>query len=954
MANYQVLKNSIMQVIKQNGNEEITGDLLQQTLIAMVNTIGNGYNFKGLLSRPLTPPVTDTNVFYVVNTPGEYTNYGPDMRVLPNEIAIFKYDGQWHKDLVLNDRFVDFSTAQIINNIKTFAVGLNAPFYAITDTEQGITLDDALNAKADEAIVATILALIPAQATPQNQLADKDFVNASISSNTANFIGTFDSLEELEAYPTAGLTNNDYAFVISTDSQGNVVYKRYKWVANTDAWLFEYDLNNSSFTAAQWAAINSGITQGNWDYVLNLVQSWVNIIPDDATAQNPLVARQYLKDRHVILPLLTQEATQEQLQAVYNAIMGAPNDAAFFLTLPDNRGIMPLAVAKSGTQAFAQYADGRFSHELKITLANGVYILEKTDREFATSDLYYDKIAVDAKFAELLDGLENGIIIPALAENLNSPDGVTEQTPFIFRTTGGTTSINSGFAEIKALKGNSVVWNQIFNHNYVRFEMQHDATFYTIERGNKGQLFVSRPYREEDYSSMNIFIYINIPLKAGCKYMIDCTYNITNVRKISVGFYDGVEYLFTGNENHSIFTPHRDFDVTLSRINCSTYSLNNAASGEVIPCLHNLTQMFGAGNEPTTYEEFIARKSLVADEYAYNPGEIISVDVDKIKTIGFNAYNHTTGIARVLGGKEYEIVGAYDSLTLGGETIVPVNGKFTPAVDGDLVVTGGNVNTTCVHLVWSGYRNGEYQPYEEHELDLSWYKQIRKSDGTLLFEDGKLRSASTPHDIVTETQATKRIGVKVFDGTEGWQEAAAGYGFALRKNVYLPGVSPTYGLANALCNYYRIGYATNRAFYFYTLDFDIRDDNYTDVISWKAHLAELYAAGTPLVVIYELAEPIVVDYDARLMNYRVDDFGTEEFVVNDGVTAPVAHTIVYKTNLRDEIRNLPKNYQSQTSMDNALNAIAAALNLTITKTWNDTTKAYQYTVTPNVTPTIEE
>lgn len=101
---------------------------------------------------------------------------------------------------------------------------------------------------------------IPSQATAQNQLADKNFVNSSIATNTANFIGTFNSVAELEAY-SGTLTNNDYAFVIGTDSEGNTIYNRYKYTGTE--WLFEYALNNSSFTAAQWAAINSGITSTN-------------------------------------------------------------------------------------------------------------------------------------------------------------------------------------------------------------------------------------------------------------------------------------------------------------------------------------------------------------------------------------------------------------------------------------------------------------------------------------------------------------------------------------------------------------------------------------------------------------------------------------------------------------------------------------------------------------------
>ena len=92
-----------------------------------------------------------------------------------------------------------------------------------------------------------------------------DFVNSSIATNTANYISNngepFTSVEELEAY-TGTVTNNDYAFVTGTDSEGNTYYDRYKATVSgsTVTWALEYRLNNSSFTAAQWSAINSGIT----------------------------------------------------------------------------------------------------------------------------------------------------------------------------------------------------------------------------------------------------------------------------------------------------------------------------------------------------------------------------------------------------------------------------------------------------------------------------------------------------------------------------------------------------------------------------------------------------------------------------------------------------------------------------------------------------------------------
>ena len=107
--------------------------------------------------------------------------------------------------------------------------------------------------------ITTIESKIPSQATAENQLADKNFVNSSISSNTAYFIGTFNSVAELEAY-SGTVTNNDYAFVQTTDTAGNTFYDRYKYNGSTSTWAFEYEINNSSFTASQWASLNSGLT----------------------------------------------------------------------------------------------------------------------------------------------------------------------------------------------------------------------------------------------------------------------------------------------------------------------------------------------------------------------------------------------------------------------------------------------------------------------------------------------------------------------------------------------------------------------------------------------------------------------------------------------------------------------------------------------------------------------
>lgn len=109
-----------------------------------------------------------------------------------------------------------------------------------------------------------ITELIPNTATTENKLADKNFVNSSISTATATFKGTFDNLTELQQ-TNADL--NDYAYFKHTDDNHNIVYSRYKY--SDGIWNFEYDLNTTGFTAEQWATINSGITANSipTDYV---------------------------------------------------------------------------------------------------------------------------------------------------------------------------------------------------------------------------------------------------------------------------------------------------------------------------------------------------------------------------------------------------------------------------------------------------------------------------------------------------------------------------------------------------------------------------------------------------------------------------------------------------------------------------------------------------------------
>jgi hypothetical protein len=120
---------------------------------------------------------------------------------------------------------------------------------------------------------------IPAGASEENPLTDKQYVDDSIASASATFRGTYNEVTDLELTTDAThadigsaldevielADSNDYCFVqIPTDDETPTEIEsieRYKFVTGT-GWEYEYTLNNSGFTADQWSAINSGITRG--------------------------------------------------------------------------------------------------------------------------------------------------------------------------------------------------------------------------------------------------------------------------------------------------------------------------------------------------------------------------------------------------------------------------------------------------------------------------------------------------------------------------------------------------------------------------------------------------------------------------------------------------------------------------------------------------------------------
>lgn len=94
---HESLKNSISSVIKTNGNQEITGAILQNILLSVVNNLGDGATFKGVATPSTYASTTFDNVFYIAVEKGSYPSFSSSVDA-SDGLVVFSYSGgSWLK-----------------------------------------------------------------------------------------------------------------------------------------------------------------------------------------------------------------------------------------------------------------------------------------------------------------------------------------------------------------------------------------------------------------------------------------------------------------------------------------------------------------------------------------------------------------------------------------------------------------------------------------------------------------------------------------------------------------------------------------------------------------------------------------------------------------------------------------------------------------------------------------
>lgn len=597
------------------------------------------------------------------------------------------------------------------------------------------------------------------------------------------------------------------------------------------------------------------------------------------------------------------------------------------------------------------------------------YLGSISDSKSHVTKEYVDD-AIDKKADK--DGVYPDMTVGMTRDMLGVGEG--DEGEFLFRPTDGDGSIKDGFASIERIEGNSVVWNQGVNIHPLK-EISAGVTF---EVDNTGKVTITG---QNDGTGASVITFpqgINLPASHKFLFLAEGVADSAEWGKYGLRV-DGLPYA-----DYAYITNGRGVPFTVPNADKKVYLVYVIWSGQdhedcsFYPCLYDLTRMFGAGNEPSTIEEFYARLPKGIDINAYNEGEVVNMNVEGIKSVGFNAWDEEweNGIFDTTTGEEYSNSSQirsknrinvlpneqyYISIPKSGIWIlfydkdknvidIPSDAYYlynksgnainiNPSLNGVSLFTTlpntaymrfyceGNYGSTynhdiCIHLVHTGYRNGEYEPYVSDEIAFPIADY---------FPNG-MNSIGDVKDELTATEAIQRIGV-VDLGTLPW------YLVTGKDNAIIMTSDGISGLATvpsdsetkakilsskyAVCTAYQVtqnnvGVAVNAGG-----NILIYDPSYTDAASFKT-------AMSGVMLYYELAEPIVTSIDEPLdLDYQVWDFGTEEAIA-EGKTTPLKASIIYEFNARDTIRANKlalKNKADKTYVDNAIaQAIISTIN----------------------------
>lgn len=498
-----------------------------------------------------------------------------------------------------------------------------------------------------------------------------------------------------------------------------------------------------------------------------------------------------------------------------------------------------------------------------------------------------------------------------VAKNLtpySEQSGATDTTPFVFQSTAGGSDVGD-LCQLKSLRGQSYVLNQYSKNDKATFTPAGSGV--TVTNNGDGTYSVSGTCLSD----------VNIPLssesilvKEGHKYLLKNIYEydggvnndfylqISPNATLNLRTYDGLGNIVDASSDGTVSTY---LQVKQGAV------LDNL---KIAPQLIDLTLMFGAGKEPTTVEEF--NRLFPLSYYAYNAGELVSCQANKLITVGYNQFNGNwviggwnsdgtdnsnvtnckSGFIKVIPGQEY----SFESGTL---TSNANNGRYVAEYDENKNFIKGNYslgnlsqvvrtitltkNThyvkiryyiegydftdnfpadTSFHLTWDGSKTG-YEPYSKHEYGLP--NEVLRSVGSVYDElkpDGTL---------------VRRIGVVDLGTLNGWSNYGTGLNTERITTSALSSLiksTQATVIGNLLSKFEAIKYNDLYGSYKNGIALDgtnlfIKDPSILGLTTNE----QIKAALSGVYLFYELAEPTTEEVAPFVENITIDDWGTMEF-----------------------------------------------------------------------------
>jgi len=570
-------------------------------------------------------------------------------------------------------------------------------------------------------------------------------------------------------------------------------------------------------------------------------------------------------------------------------------------------------------------ADKLLKLDDSLTVAGAAADAKKTGNEFSGLESEIDTL--EEKKANI-DGYYEDMTV-GNAEQLFSTQLDNDKVPYTYRTTGGSKDVGNR-AYVDKIIGGTICWNQLYKKDDGSYEV--DGITFTVDNG---VVTANGTATAQVIFNANT---VNVP--EGHKILImGCP---SGGSTIGYRLQDGWSGSSNDVRNGAIYAVSSNAKVVGQIVIANGTTVTNVVFR---PQIYDLTMMFGSavadavytmtqsGAAKTWFEKIFPNKL-----YKYDAGTVRSVSGLSSKvTVGFNQWDEEWEI-----GRYNTSTGAKEDLnsTIRSKNYIPVlpnteyydkapethwilqydiNHTFISAGVRDsnnLFVTNDAtryitfyMNTTygttynhdiCINLSWSGYRNGEYEPYDSHayaldnSLTLRGIPRINASNG--LYYDGDVYA--------NDGTVIRKFGTYTFTGSEEWTKVNDdAYSANLISTVKRPADANTVatwvmipGLEVVTRNQIAFGAQTGNVF-------AIGADGQVYISATVYANASTILTGNAIV--FELAEYTSEIADAYQRIQIVDDFGTEQYVGTSLV--PIGHDTSYPANLRDKLQHLPNN-----------------------------------------------